>query len=214
MRTNEDWLRALQSQGEEQAAAIADLRAFLLRAVLYSFHRSQSSLSQLAFRELEQTAEDCAQDALLEILEHLSEFRGDSKFTTWAFKFAVNFSLTATRRASWKHVSLDEWLDDTDLPERPLPDENPAVDPDRAALQDEIWAVVHEVIDQELTQRQRQVLKAIVFDEVPMDELVRHLGTNRNAIYKQLHDARLKLKAHLEARGFGAHEVWQVWAKR
>jgi len=211
-RTNAEWLRSLEAEGEAQATAIADLRAFLLRAALYALSRSRGDLAHLSDLEIEQLAEDCAQEALLAILEHLHEFRSESKFTTWAYKFAINFSLVAARRERWKAVSLDQLLEETDLPEWPIRDAHPAGNPDRAASQAEVWATIREVIDQELTERQRQVLTAMVFDEVPLDEIVRHFGTNRNAIYKLVHDARQKLKAHLEARGFSVSEIMDLFS--
>lgn len=213
-RTNAEWLQELESTGDAQAAAIEDLRAYLLRAALYSLSRSHGDLAHVAPAEIEHVAEDCAQDALLAILKHLREFRGDSQFTTWAYKFAVNIALVAARREGWKRVSLDQLLDHPDLPEWPIRDEHVSVDPDRRTLQGEVWATMREVIRDDLTERQRQVLKAMVFDEVPMDEIVRHLGSNRNAIYKLLHDARRKLKAQLEARGFDVQEILNLFSAK
>lgn len=213
-RTNAEWSHELEAAGEEQAAAIADLRDYLLRAALYSLSRSQGNLAHYAPAEIEQLAEDCAQEALLAILKHLHEFRGDSKFTTWAYKFAVNIALVAARREGWKRVSLDQLLDNPDLPEWPIVDKRMTIDPDRTALQGEVWAAMREVIHDDLTQRQQQVLKAMVFDEVPMDEIVRHLGSNRNAIYKLLHDARRKLKAQLEARGFDVPGILDLFSAK
>ncbi len=212
-RTNEEWLRMLTSRGSEQAEAIADLRALLLRASLYSLHRTQYPLAYLGEEDLRQLAEDSAQEACLALLKHLHEFRGESKFTTWAFKFAVNTALVRARRESWKHVSLDQLLADQELPELPFPDTHPDRDPDRSAWRAEVWRTLREVIDNELTPRQRQVLIAMTFDEVPMDELTLHLNTNRNAIYKLLHDARRKLKARLEARGLAVQEMLDLFAK-
>lgn len=204
-RTNAEWVSDLIAQGDAQAAAIVDLRLFLLRAALYAF--SRGDLSHLSHHEIEQLAEDCAQDALLAVLKHVHEFRSDSKFTTWAYKFAINFALVAARRERWKSVSLDQFLEEAALPEWPIHDEGPAGDPDRAAQQADVWATIHEVMDQELTERQRQVLKAMVFDEAPLDEVARHFHSNRNAIYKLVHDARRKLKTQLQARGFDVQEV-------
>ncbi len=213
-RTNEEWQRDLTSHGSEQAAAIAELRTLLLRASLYSLHRTQYPLSHLGEEDLKQLAEDSAQEALVSVLQHLPEFRGESKFTTWAFKFAVNMALVRARRESWKHVSLDQLLAEQELPELPFPETRAEMDPDRAAWRAEAWGILREVIEQELTPRQRQVLIAMAFDEVPMDELTRHLNTNRNAIYKLLHDARRKLKARLEARGLAVGDMFELFAKR
>ncbi|HXH82038.1 MAG TPA: sigma-70 family RNA polymerase sigma factor [Candidatus Tectomicrobia bacterium] len=206
-RSNAEWLSALRSSGAEQADAISDLRAHVLRAALYSLRRSRGSLASLGSTEINQLAEDCAQEAVLAILGRLDEFRGESRFTTWAYSFAVNIALVAARRERWKRVPLDAIL------ERPVPDEwtigesRTAPDPQRIAMQKEMLAAIREAIDRGLTDRQRQALKAIVFEGVPLDELVRHWGSNRNAVYKLLHDARRKLKAHLADRGFGLQDV-------
>jgi len=212
-RTNEEWLRGLSATGEEQAVVLGDLRTYLLRAAQYALSQRSDDLAQ-ADAKIEPLAEDCAQEALLAILKHLHEFRGDSKFTTWAYKFAVNIALVVARRERWKSVSLDQILSDADLDDWPIRDESQVTDPDRPALQAEIWAIIRETIDHDLTERQRRVLKAMVFEEVPMDEVVRHLKTNRNAVYKLLHDARRRLKARLEARGFGVPEILDSFSAR
>ena len=199
--------------GEEQAVVLGDLRTFLLRAAQYALSLHSDDLAQ-ADAKIEPLAEDCAQEALLAILKHLHEFRGDSKFTTWAYKFAVNIALVVARRERWKSVSLDQIMSEADLDDWPIRDESQVTDPDRPALQAEIWAIIRETIDHDLTERQRQVLKAMVFEEVPMDEVVRYLKTNRNAVYKLLHDARRRLKARLEARGFGVPEILGSFSAR
>ena len=209
-RSNAEWLTALRSSGAEQAAAITELRAYVLRAALYSLRRRRGSLSRLASTEISKLAEDCAQDALLAILQHLDEFRGESRFTTWVYSFAVNMALLAARREGWKTVPLDKVVDNPRLDEWTGEGRAPA-DPQRLALQTETLAVIREGIDHHLSDRQRQALKAILFEGVPLDELVRHWGSNRNAIYKLLHDARRKLKAHLEARGFGVKETLDLF---
>ncbi|HLF28560.1 MAG TPA: sigma-70 family RNA polymerase sigma factor [Anaerolineae bacterium] len=213
-RTNADWLQELAVHGEQQEAAIADLRLYLLRAALYTIHRYRGERTQLAAAEIERLAEDCAQDALLAILKRLPEFRGDSRFTTWAYKFGVNIALVAARREGWKRVSLDSLLADSDLSEWPFAEVTPVGDPARAALQGEVWSVILDVIEHQLTEHQRLVLKAMVFDGVPMDEMARHLGSNRNALYKLLHDARRKLRAHLEARGFQVQEILDLFSAK
>ena len=205
-RTNEEWLLALKSDGEAQAAALSDLRAYLLRAALYTLQRRRNS-QQGGRGEIEQLAEDCAQDALSTILRHLDEFRGESQFTTWAYKFAVNAAFVASRRERWGQVPLDRLLTGSDLVERIAVTSGTVSDPHRRVLQAEILAAVRQGIETHLTQRQRQALTAIVFDEVPLDELARHWGSNRNALYKLLHDARRKLKEHLRERGFDTKEL-------
>lgn len=212
-RTNEIWLKELRSSGPTQEAAIGDLRNLLLRAVLFFFSRNQNDFERLAREETLQLAEDCAQEALIAVMNHLSDFRGDSKFTTWAYKFAINTALTTARRERWKTVSLDSLTDDSDsLPEWLVKDKSPGLAPDRSALQGEVGEIIREVIERDLTDKQRQVLILMVFNEVPMDEVVRRFDTNRNAVYKILHDARRKLKSGLQSRGFEIGETLALFS--
>lgn len=210
VRTNDEWLRALRASGDEQAAPVADLRAYLVRAALYALRRRRSSLAHLSPTDVEALAEDCAQDALIAILGRLGEFRGESRFTTWVYKFAVNIALVAARREGGKRVPLDEVLQSADAADWAGAGAGP--DPDRAARRAEAWGAIRAAMRRELTERQRQALTAIVVDGIPMDELVRHWGSNRNAVYKMLHDARRKLKASLERRGLPAHEVLSLFS--
>jgi RNA polymerase sigma-70 factor, ECF subfamily len=215
-RTNSDWLNDLSISGPLQEAAIADLREFLLRAALYAFSRNLGDFGGLSRNKILHLAEDCAQDALIAVMEHLSDFRGDSQFTTWAYKFSINIALMAARRERWKGVSLDELSDESaeTLSEWNSPGKSADVSPEDYAEQQELRDVIHRVITNDLTAKQRQVLSLMVFNEVPMDEVVRHLGTNRNAVYKLLHDARQKLKSSLQAEGFGVSETLDLFAPR
>lgn len=211
-RTNSEWVRELRAGGEEQAAALEALRAYLVRAARYGLQRSRWQPPHSA-SDLDQLAEDCAQDALLAILGRLTEFRGDSRFTTWACKFAINMALGAARREARKHVSLDASLEVTGrqarLPEaKALPS-----DPEHQARQAEAWAIIQAVMDDDLSERQRRALQAVIADEVPCDELARRWGATRNSIYKLLHDARQKLNTRLEARGFAPGEILVLFSR-
>src|SRR5215216_4054450 len=208
-RTNPEWLHDLNASGALQEAAIADLRDLLLRAALYFFSRNLGDFRGLNREEITQQAEDCAQDALLAVMNHLPDFRGDSKFTTWAYKFAINMAMMTARRERWKGVSLDELTsaNDSNFLEWMLQDKSDGIAPEQSAMQAEVQGIIQNVIEHDLTDKQRQVLSLMVFNEVPMDEVVRHLGTNRNAIYKMLHDARRKLKNGLQAHGMEVSET-------
>lgn len=215
-RTNKEWLHELRESGVEQEHAIADLQNILLRAVLYIFNRNSGDLSALARDDILKLAEDCAQDALIAILRHLSDFRGDSKFTTWAYKFAVNIALMAVRRERWRGISLDQLSSSEDgtLFEWELREKSAGSALDQSAMQAEVIRIIQEVIEQDLTEKQRRVLIMMAFHEVPMDEVVRKLGTNRNAVYKLLHDARRKLKSGLQARGFETGETLNLFSSQ
>jgi RNA polymerase sigma-70 factor (ECF subfamily) len=207
-RTNQEWLHDLKASGATQEAAIADLRDLLLRAALYFFSRNVGDFRGMDREEITQRAEDCAQDALMAVLDHLSDFRGDSKFSTWAYKFAINTAMMAARRERWKGVSLDELAsDESHFFDWILQDRSDGSAPEQSAIQAEIQRIIRDVIEQDLTENQRRVVFLMVFNEVPMDEVVRHLGTNRNAIYKMLHDARRKIKSGLQSRGFEVAET-------
>ncbi len=211
-RRNSDWLRDLAGQGDAQAAAIGELRALLRRAAVYTLSRTGIHGASLASSQVEAIAEECAQEALLAILDRLGDFRAESKFTTWAYKFAVNIALTAARRERWKTVSLDDMLDEEAVPVWQPGGDSAAPSPEQRSQQGEVWVLMQQVIEAELTPRQRQVLHAMVFEEVPLDEVVRHLGSNRNAVYKLVHDARRKLKAGLEARGYPVADILDLFS--
>jgi RNA polymerase sigma-70 factor (ECF subfamily) len=213
-RTNEEWLYELNTSGEIQETAISDLRDLLLRATLFFFNRNLDDFGRMNRNEILQCAEDCAQDALIAVMSHLQDFRGDSKFTTWAYKFAINIALMTARRKHWNGKSLDQLSFSKDmLFEWALQDKSSGLLPDRSAIQAEISNIIQEVIERELTEKQRLVLIMMVFNEIPMDEVVQRLGTNRNAVYKMLHDARRKLKIALQARGFEIGEMLALFSE-
>jgi RNA polymerase sigma-70 factor (ECF subfamily) len=211
-RTNPDWIAALSDRGIRQAEAIEDLRGLLLRAALYTLVTHYQDVSGLDERERLALAEDCAQEALLAVLGKLDEFRGDSKFTTWAYKFGVNIALTRARRERWNRVSLDALAEDEYALDWFQRREGfQTADSEASALQAEVSDVIKDVIRTGLTDRQRLVLKWIAFDDVPMDVVVDRLDTNRNAVYKLLHDARLKVKRRLAERGYEVEEVYALF---
>ena len=213
-RTNKEWLYDLNASGEIQDAAITDLRDLLLRATLYFFHRNQGDAAGMDRDQILQRAEDCAQEALIAVMNRLADFRGDSQFTTWVYKFAINKALISARRERWKGKSLEQLtsFDSNTLTAWSLQDRSSAGLPDQSAIQSEISNAIREVIEHELTDRQRDVLIMMVFNDVPMDEVVQRLSTNRNAIYKMLHDARRKLKTRMQERGFEIGEILALFA--
>jgi RNA polymerase sigma-70 factor (ECF subfamily) len=211
-RSNAEWIVALNGAGDEQAAALTDLRTYLLRAALFTLQRALRYVGHLESSTLGQLAEDCAQEALTTIVQRLHDFRGESKFTTWAYAFAVNIALTAARRERWAPVALDGILEGGESLPLPAGDEESSPDPERRALQMEMIAAIRDGIQGHLTLRQQEALRALVFEEVPLNEVIRQCGSNRNAVYKLVHDARRKLKAHLKSRGFDVKEIFELFA--
>ena len=201
-RTNEEWLSDLHAIGARQATALEDLRQLLLRAAQKTFSSYLQDLQDQQRDAAIGLSDDCAQEALVAVLSHLEDFRGESQFTTWAYKFAVNIALATARRERQKFMPEDWYEENSELVEWLFKKEGkPPSDPELHALKEEVWEVVRAVIQNNLTPRQRKVLKLVVFDEVPMDEVVKSMNSNRNAIYKLLHDARKKIKVQLLARG-------------
>ena len=211
-RTNHEWIQALASADPQHSEAVEELRKLLLRAALYTLGQSLNDLRDLGPDRRLALAEDCAQDALLAVLTHLGDFRGESKFTTWVYQFGVNIARMRARQERWKWVSLDQLTEDADeLNWLRWKEEAPASNSELPTLRLEVIAVIKEILREHLTDRQRQVLKLIAFDQVPMDVVVQHLGSNRNAIYKLLHDTRIKIRRELTARGYDIEEIFNLF---
>src|SRR5262249_17275367 len=153
--------------------------------------------------------EDVVQDSLLRILERLPQFEGRSRFLTWAMSIAIHLALSELRRQRWKDVSLDEVIAGADHPPVRAIDEDPGPHAlwERGAIID----AMHEVIRNDLTGKQRAALLAELRG-MPQDEIARHLGSNRNAVYKLTHDARKRLKRGLETAGFTAEDIRAAFA--
>lgn len=216
-RTNQDWLRDLQSEGLARTSAVQDLREYLLKAIFLYYHRRRSDLSHLARDELAQMAEDAAQDALLRILDKLDTFRGDSKFTTWAYRVAINQAAGDLRRRRWDNLSLDamkEAADETLPPLLATLEDPTAGDPDERVMRDQIWKLISEVIESEFTERQRTVFVNQYFNGVPPATIAEELGTNRNNIYKIAHDARVKLRDRLLKLGLSQDEILAAFQEK
>lgn len=192
-----DWVKRLSSAGPERHAATSELHAMLLRVTRIEVDRWCASYPHLCAGDHEDIARQSADDALMSILRRLGDFRGESRFTTWAYKFAVLEAGVKVRRHAWRgrEIPVDEavW---------PLiPDDGPS--PHQLAEAQVLLTAVREEIQSTLTSRQREVLVAIVLNEVPIDVLAERLSCTRGAVYKTLHDARQKLRAALAARGLG-----------
>jgi RNA polymerase sigma-70 factor (ECF subfamily) len=202
-RTNQEWLSDLKSDGARRESALADLRAILLKGLPYALSRWLSPGSP----QFDALAEEVVQEALLRVLDHLETFEGRSQFTTWANKIAVRLAISELRRQRWKDVSLDELLDNPEAPPPANLMEAPGAGPETSRERGEMLALVQRLIANELTERQRQALVAIGVRGMPLEEVARHMGTNRNALYKLLHDARLRLKHALAAQGLSPEDV-------
>jgi RNA polymerase sigma-70 factor (ECF subfamily) len=190
------WLRRLVAGGGEQQAAERELHATLVRIALAEVRRRSAS-TPVNGPELDDLAHQAAADAMLAILPKLGDFRGESRFTTWAYRFVILEVSSKIGRHYWRNppVPLDagQW-------ER-LPDRL-GVDPEGHAEAAGILAEVRRVVEEEMTNHQRRVFTAVVVDGIPLDALAAKLGLRRNAIYKVIFDARRKIRRALVAKGY------------
>jgi RNA polymerase sigma-70 factor (ECF subfamily) len=195
------WLRVLAETGPGREAALARLHELLVR-VAQAEARRRGPRVRITGPELDDLAYQAAADAVMAITGRLGQFRGESRFTTWACKFAIFEVSTKIGRHFWRHPGVP--LDAEDW-ER-LPDQF-GLEPERESEWRDLLAALRRAVDDELTLRQRQVFVAIVLNGVPLDTLVIEFGSSRNAIYKMLFDARRKLRAALVAGGYLGHDA-------
>jgi RNA polymerase sigma-70 factor (ECF subfamily) len=189
------WLAALSSPGPAQDAACSRLHDLLLRAARFEVNRRRATLPHLRGDDFDDLALQSADDALVAIMAKLDTFRGDSKFTTWAYKFALLEAAVKLRRRAWqgREVPLEPESWETLAAQR--------LSPEGSAEQSELLDEIRTGIEHELSEHQREVLVALTLNEVPIDVLAERLNTTRGALYKTLHDARKKLRAHVASKG-------------
>jgi RNA polymerase sigma-70 factor (ECF subfamily) len=190
------WLARLHATGAQREAAVTELHVLLLKAARFEVDRRRSFLPHLRGDDHEDLAQQSADDALLAVLRKLDDFRGESRFTTWAYKFALLEAGVKVRRRAWQGreipIAEEAW---SALADGAAPAE-------RRAEDGELFAALREEIERSLSPRQREVLVAVTLNGVPIDVLAQRLETTRGALYKTLHDARRKLRDSLATRGF------------
>ena len=205
-RSNEKWLADLRSTGPEQEAALNDLRQIVLNGLPYALSKWLPN-SDPQFAPL---AEEVAQDTLLRVLDRLDTFEGRSQFTTWVHTIAVRIALTELRRQKWRDVSLESLTDEDDPDVVPLQIVSDLPATETLVEKADLLTRVQHIIDEELTEKQRRALVAVAFKGMPLAEVARRMGMERNALYKLLHDARLHLKKRLEKEGILTSDVFEA----
>lgn len=197
-RTNHEWLTALKSNGLTQERALTELRDYLLRVALLYLRNQRSDLADLATHEIRQFAEDLAQDALLQIQRNLDNFRGESKFTSWAYRFVINLAISELRRRRYRNHSLDS-----------LPTQDRAIVSaifgrsiglETATELQGILHDLHQIVQEHLTERQRIAIQMVHFNGLAITDVAEELEIRPNALYKLLYDSRQKIKTHLLKR--------------
>ncbi|MEM1062898.1 MAG: RNA polymerase sigma factor [Planctomycetota bacterium] len=200
-RSNDSWIADLSADGDRRDAAVTDLRAVLVRGLRQAFKTTK--------RVDEAFVEDSAQDSLVAILAKLDQFEGRSKFTTWALSIGVRTAISELRRKRWKDVSL------ADITAEDRSEADVAVDDTErvevSAEKQEVFTSLLDAIDKALTDKQKFALRAELAG-VPQARIAEDLGSNRNAVYKLMHDARKKLLAALDERGVTSETISELFA--
>jgi RNA polymerase sigma-70 factor (ECF subfamily) len=190
-----DWVAALATEGPEQAAALRELHALMIRAAGHQVWRMRAALPDPSPAAVEVIVNQAADEAMTALLGKLHTFEGRSRFTTWAFKFAILQAATEVRRLQWQHREVE--LRDLDVPSAPAHES-----PELSAEGTDLAGAVADAMRRVLTPYQRRISIALLVDGVPIDVLADRLGTNRGALYKTLHDVRVRLRAELIANGY------------
>jgi len=188
---------ALRGDGPGHESAVRELHALLLKAARFELGRRSAQLAHVRGDELDDLALQAADDAFVAVLAKLDDFRGDSRFSTWAYKFALYEAAVRVRRRAWQHrevlIDNERWLAVVDAA---------ATDPQRRLDEAELLRAIRAGIER-LTPHQRDTLVALTLQGVPIDVLAERRGTTRGALYKTLHDARRRLRSELAADGYG-----------
>jgi RNA polymerase sigma-70 factor (ECF subfamily) len=197
-----EWLDGLRADGPPRDEAVARLHALLLRAARFEVGRRRASMPHLRGSDFDDVAMQAADDALMSVLRRLDDFHGGSRFTTWVYKFALLEAAAKLRKRAWqgREVPLE--------PESWSVLGSESLGPDGRLEQSELLTTLRHAIDEVLTPRQRRVLVALAVNGVPIDVLAERWDTTRGALYKTLHDARRKLRRHLEDRGLSL-DTWE-----
>jgi RNA polymerase sigma-70 factor (ECF subfamily) len=194
--SSEAWLEALRGDGSRRRDAIGELHELLLGAARFEIGRRRAALSFVRGEELDDLAVQAANDALVAVLAKLDDYRGASRFTTWAYKFALLEAGVRLRRRAWQ--GREVVLEPESWPS--FADHQPSAQ--RSAEGADLLRELQRAVKETLTPHQRDVFVALALNEVPIDVLAERLETTRGALYKTLHDARAKLRRELAAAGY------------
>jgi RNA polymerase sigma-70 factor, ECF subfamily len=197
-RTTEAWLEDLTAVGLTRQQALADLRDYLFRAVLLYLRRRRSDLDYLADSEIRAMAQDFAQEATLAVDENLDSFRGNAKFTTWAYRFVINEAISQLRRRDYRErLSLEGLSGKETAVLFSLAERRAGRNPDIRAERREISRQLLAIIQNELNEKQRLAVLGVYFEGRSVQETAEFLDTSPNTLYKMLYDARQKIKTRL-----------------
>jgi RNA polymerase sigma-70 factor (ECF subfamily) len=202
-RSNDEWRKDLKTPGQVQEAALADLRVIIARGLPYALSKWLSPSDP----QFEALVEETVQETLVRVLTYLDTFEGRSKFTTWVHKIAVRIAISELRRKRWKDISLDDLLTEDGAIEELEIMATQGPSPEDSTEQSELLHHVKRIIAEELTEKQRNAIVAILIHGMPVDEVANRMEMKRNALYKLLHDARLRLKQRMAESGLTPADV-------
>ena len=208
-RDNEFWLKDLRAGATQRDEALADLRLLLVRMLPQGLSKWLSPDNP----EFESLVEDTVQETLSRALKGLDTFEGRSQFTTWVYKIAVRVALNELRRRRWRDVSLDGLETSEPGTGRSQQFTGHELGPEAVVERKDMVERVQRMLMEELTERQRAAMMAVSVHGVPLEEVARRMGTNRNALYKLMHDARVRLKQRLEREGLRPEELFAMFAR-
>ena len=208
-RTNEEWVEDLSQPGPRRDAALDDLRTVLENGL----RRGLIGQVDTSAPEFESLADDFVQEALLKVLDNLDTFAGRSLFTTWANKIALNIGLTELRRKRWRDSSLDQLTQTDDGEYTPGFIADPAPRPEELTERRELLRYVNRLITEELTEKQRTALTAVIVQGKPLSEVAFQMNSNQNALYKLLFDARQRLRRRMAEDGLTPEDVIATFAE-
>ena len=202
-RSNEDWIAELSAPSPECDDAIFNLKKYLNRGLSASLRKNQYFNKD--------TLNDLVQDSIIRILDKLNTFKGKSGFLTWAMKVAVNLSVTELRRKQWKNISLDG----LESPEALLQEDRLVKkyeSPEKKVIKQNIIEIINRAVREELPPKQKKVLTAAFFHEVPLTVIAEEMGTSKNTVYKIVYDARKHIKSILEEKGLEKDEIFAFFS--
>ena len=198
-RTNDQWVSELEESSPEFNVALEDLRFLLLKGLRGGLRKWKGMNKEIL--------EDAVQEALVKIISKLDTFRGNSRFTTWALKIGVNTAMSELRHRRWSDVSLDELVESKGMGFMTDGMSSRLKGPEKQTIQNMIMGTLIRLMENELTERQRKAMIAVKFHGMPLAEVARQMGSNRNSLYKLLHDARLRLKSAMSKEKLPIDEV-------
>lgn len=203
-RDNKTWLEDLHAEGVQKEDALKDLHDILKRILPAALSRWLPVTSS----HFEIFIEDIAQETILRVLDKLDSFQGRSKFTTWVYKIGVNIGLGQLRLKKWQEVSLDGLEESKEPNETPSARfASPSPGPEKMVERGDVMSMVQRMMMEELTPRQLKVMDAVAVQGVPLNVVAERIGSNRNALYKLMHDARLRLKKRLAQDGLSPADL-------